>query len=76
MCCPAEEQDEPKFLSINNSGNWGDYTLHPKFKGKGNNSTYTHHKIQAGTQTVPVDKDTGTRTENGFEFHYNGQGIS
>ena len=72
MRCPVEECDEPTFASIDNPGNWSDYTLRPKFKDKGNTDTYNHHEMPASAQAVPANKDTDKRTEHGFEFHYNG----
>jgi hypothetical protein len=63
---------EPAFESVNNLGNWSNFTFCPKFSGKNRSGTYTHHAAPAGAHVLPVDETSSKRTKKRFELHYQG----
>ena len=68
MHMPSMAKGEPPFASIENPGNWSDFTFRPKF----DKGTYSHHEMPAGAVPVKKDPVTGKRMHRGYEFFYDG----
>ncbi len=64
---PKTVKGEPYFSSVDNPGDWSQYTYHAEFDSKGK---YKHHTIPTGAVSVPL-KD-GECKLGGWEFHYDG----
>jgi hypothetical protein len=67
---PNTAKGEPSFLSLDNPGNWSEYTFRPEFAKKDKGGKYTYHSLPTGAVPVPI-KD-GKREAGGWEFHYKG----
>lgn len=57
----------PTFGTIDNPGNWSEFTFQPTYK----NSKYAGHESPAGAKVVPKDAQ-GDRVVNGWKFFYDG----
>ena len=78
-----EASGEPAFETVDNPGDWTEYTYRPKFKEVRKKITqngktkeikvkeYKHHPLPTGCMPVPEGKD-GKRTLGNWEFHYKG----
>ena len=63
-----EDKREIPFSSVDNPGEWDQYTFRPKFDRQ--TKLYTHHELTGGAQVVPeVD---GKRKVGDWEFFYKG----
>ena len=67
---PAKKNgDEPNFEDLDNPGKWSDFIFRPVYDKK---NKYLRHELPTGCTPVPIDKETGKRIQNGWEFFYNG----
>ena len=63
---PNVANQQPKFESVDNPGEWPEYSFRPNPRGK-----YQYHRLP--TVVTPVPKNEGgTREVDGWEFHYQG----
>ena len=66
----STKHGEPEFSSVDNPGEWPDFTFRPHFnmvnKKRGK---YLYHHTATGCTPVPLD-DKGTRSMNGWNFNY------
>ena len=65
---PKTAQGEPDFTSVDNPGNWSDFTFRPQFKTP--SGPYICHALPTGA--TPVPEMNGKRMVNEWEFHYSG----
>jgi len=73
-----EDRGEPAFSSVDNPGDWPEFTYRqvfkkdPKATGKDKNvPKYSHHALPTGCRPVPADA-SGHRAMNGWDFYYHG----
>jgi hypothetical protein len=59
---------EPMFDSVDNPGQWPEYTYRSKFLKTGTKN-YAHHSLPTGARPVPANQQ-GKRVVDGWEFHY------
>jgi hypothetical protein len=65
---PKTEKGEPTFESVDNPGQWPEFTYRSKFLKTGDKK-YAHHALPTGARPVPVGSE-GKRVVDGWEFHY------
>lgn len=61
---------EPPFSTVDNPGNWSQYTFRPKFEGKGASRQYKSHEMPAGATPVPLNNEGKRICEDGWEYFY------
>jgi hypothetical protein len=66
----AQARGAPSWKSMDNPGEWPEFTYRAKFK-KGKNAGYTHHCIPTGARPLPANSE-GKRTVQDWELHYKG----
>jgi hypothetical protein len=64
---PPRKFDEPEFSTINNPGEWSEFTFRPEF----NKSSYLRHSLPTGCTPVPKN-DQGIYKYGEWEFFYKG----
>jgi hypothetical protein len=65
---PKAEKGEPVFETVDNPGEWAQFTYRPKFQKTGTKN-YAHHSLPTGARPVQADPE-GKQVVNGWEFHY------
>ena len=63
------DRGEPDFEDVDNPGEWPSFCFRPKFT---KDKKYIRHSLPTGAMAVPINKKTGKRELNGWEFHYRG----
>ena len=66
------EKGETHFESVDNPGNWYEYTFRPKFEKKSSGGHYQGHTLPTGATPLPDSGPGGKRVDVGWEFHYDG----
>ena len=67
-----EDRGEPKFEDVDNPGKWPRYCYRPIFSGRLSTAKYKHHSLPTGAMPVPKNSEGIRKTDDGWEFHYNG----
>jgi hypothetical protein len=66
----AQARGAPSWKSMDNPGEWPEFTYRPKFK-KGRNAGYTHYSIPTGARPLAANSE-GKRVIKDWELHYKG----
>ena len=70
---PTTKAGTPPYASCDNPGRWKEYCFRPKHARGGD---YRGRFMPAGARPVPLNPETGKRTEGEWEFFYQGWDIS
>jgi hypothetical protein len=66
-------RNEPKWVEVDNPGDWPAYCFRPIFASRNTKSKYKHHQLPTGAMPFPKRPEDGKRmTDSGWEFFYKG----